>query len=121
MEVIAAWLREHTAFVADPEGPSDSIELLRDPVLQLRRIAQTYTAEGDCDDAAMLAAALGCAAGFPVRFRVVGFTPDPRGPVVHVFTELYHAPAWRPLDVTRPVDPTERFPVPVTRTWVYYV
>ena len=81
-QAIRAWLQKHFRFVRDPLG----VELLRDPQYQLRQwMAQGYIS-GDCDDVAILGAALGKAVGIGARFMAVGFRPG--GPLVHVYTIL---------------------------------
>jgi transglutaminase-like putative cysteine protease len=65
--------------------------------------AQGY-ARGDCDDVAILGAALGKAAGFPARFVLLGFG-GPMAPYQHVFTEIGTRQGWMNLDVTRPRHP----------------
>lgn len=88
-------------FVEDPPG----VELVRSPALMLHELTRTGCVEGDCDDLAVLAAALGVAAGFPTRFRVVGFTED--GPYGHVWTEIIDPRTGYVTDVDlfRPDDP----------------
>lgn len=68
-EDLRAWIAAHTEFQPDPEAT----ELLRAPELMIRA-AQTYgVARGDCDDVAMLAAALSLAAGYGARYVVLDF------------------------------------------------
>jgi hypothetical protein len=83
--------------LSDPSG----VELLHDPVLLLEDIRERGQARGDCDDVAVLGAALGGAMGLSARFVVVGFR-GPNEPFEHVWTELYDGTTWRELDVTRP-------------------
>ena len=79
------------------------LEWVMAPAAQLAYVKAQGCVEGDCDDAAVLAAALGEALGFPARFAVLGFLGR-RGPISHVFTELEVPGAgWYELDVTRPV------------------
>lgn len=94
---IRRWLGSRFRFLRDPTG----IELLRGPVALLDDVARVGYALGDCDDAAVLGAALGRAAGLPARFVVFGWT-GPDGPFTHVFAELGAGPRWIDLDVTRP-------------------
>ena len=94
---IRHYVEGHTQFLRDPDGA----ELLHDPVWQVRRILTQGTVYADCDDVAMLAAALGKAVGLRARFVVVGFHEN--GPLQHVWTEL-RSPAggpWVELDTTR--------------------
>lgn len=81
-QAIRAWLQRHFRFVRDPLG----VELIRTPEYQLRQWMTAGFITGDCDDVAVLGAALGKAVGIGARFVAVGF--QPRGPLVHVFTIL---------------------------------
>ena len=95
---IRAFLAAHVRFQLDPLG----VELIRTPSYLLRQIEDTGRAEGDCDDVAVLGAALGMAAGIPARYVLVGLTPG--DPFEHVYAELLTA--WGPvdLDTTRPAQ-----------------
>lgn len=100
---VRAWLARSFKFVPDPVG----VELLRDPEYQLRELDTRGMVLGDCDDAAILGAAMAKAVGIRASFVAVGFTPG--GPLRHVFTVLTGPAAgainWRTpvsLDVTRP-------------------
>lgn len=86
------WLEGHVSFMPDPLVNGD---VLRAPDYVLGQIERTGAARIDCDDCAMLSAALGKAIGLPARFRVLGF---PRW--AHVYTELLTKDGWLPLDVT---------------------
>jgi transglutaminase-like putative cysteine protease len=90
------WLVSHWQFVRDPSG----IELIHRPERLLDQIRTQGYALGDCDDAAILGAALGKIVGFPARFVVLGFF-GPSRPFSHVFTELWVTQSWCELDVTR--------------------
>jgi len=94
---LRAWVAAHTRYLNDPPG----MELLRTPSFLLDRIGRDGVVEGDCDDMALLTAALGLAAGLAPRFQVVGFA-GPDGPLSHVFTELLTPRGWIEMDVTRP-------------------
>lgn len=93
------WLTIHTQFTPDP----DDTELVRTPIEQLTRIAQSGVMRGDCDDVATLAAALTKALGRRARYVVLGFIePGPATPYRHVYAEMLTAPdVWRDFDVTR--------------------
>lgn len=110
---IRRWLGNRFRFLRDPEG----VELLRTPDALLDDIARGGYTSGDCDDAAVLGAALGRAAGLPARFVVFGWAGS-EGPFTHVFAELGAGPGsrWIDLDVTRP-----RRRLPPTRTAVLNV
>jgi transglutaminase-like putative cysteine protease len=94
---IREWLSDHFQFENDPRG----VELITTPRYLLDRIAARYYAQGDCDDAAILGAALGKAVGLRARFVILGFH-RPAAPYSHVFTILRGAGVWHSLDVTKP-------------------
>jgi len=100
---IQAFLKEHFQFVNDPRG----VELLVPPKAMLQTIARRGVVTGDCDEAAILGAALGKAIGIRACFVVLGFR-GPRGPLSHVYTVLRGSSGWVSLDITRP----ERGPFP---------
>lgn len=99
---LRTWLTTHTQFLADPVG----IELVRTPHEQLVTIARDGVMRGDCDDVAVLAAAMTRALGAPARFAVLGFgAPGPRAAYRHIYAEMQTAPGvWRDFDVTRRPD-----------------
>lgn len=113
-QAIREWMQRHYRFVRDPVG----VELLRDPEYQLGQWMQRGYIAGDCDDAAVLGAALGKAVGLVASFYAVGFSP--RGPLVHVYTVLT-PPNQRgigsgvDLDVTRPATTRARILRSITR------
>ena len=94
---IRDWVEDHVEFVRDP----DRGEMLHGPVWQINQIRQHDVVYVDCDDVAMLAAALGRAIGLRARFVVVAFGRN--APYRHVWTEL--APpnknVWIDVDITR--------------------
>lgn len=98
-QAIRDWLDSHTDFLRDPDG----VEMLHGPVWQVNQIRTHGTEQVDCDDVAMLGAALGKAIGLRARFVVVGFD-SPRAAYRHVWAEL--SPRgnvkWVDMDVTRP-------------------
>lgn len=94
------WVDTHTEFLADPTHA----EGLTPPEKLVRSIAQRGIAQCDCDDVAMLAAALGLSIGLRARFVVVAFGVAP-SPFAHVWCDLA-GPAgtqWLSVDPTRPV------------------
>lgn len=113
---IRAWLETVVEFRRDPTGN----ELLYTP----SRLASLLRSRGpplyiDCDDVAVLAAALGRAVGLKARFVVVGFgSPNP--PLRHVWTELADPfrGRWYEMDVTRTAQPLGRA---ITRRVVVHV
>lgn len=98
---IRDWLENHTQFLRDPHG----VEMLHGPVWQVQQIQKNGVVQVDCDDVAMLAAALGKSVGLRARFVVVGFD-NPKAPYRHVWAELGppNVPAWVDMDITRPAQ-----------------
>lgn len=91
------WLAQNFRFVSDPVG----VELVRTPDYLLRQFHTYGYMSGDCDDVAVLGAALGKAVGIPAKFVAIGFKIG--GSLAHVFTLLL--PRSAPivsLDVTKP-------------------
>lgn len=73
------------------------VELLHDPDTLL---AQWPAMPGDCDDAAILTAALGRLLGFPAKFRAVAV--HPLRAFHHVYALLRGPGGWRTFDITHP-------------------
>jgi hypothetical protein len=103
IHAIRNWLASTIAFTRDPEGQ----ELLYTP----QRALHILTTRGpplrlDCDDVAMLAAALGGSVGLRSRFQVVGFL-SPNAPYRHVWADLQSPTGgpWVQMDVTRTHQP----------------
>ena len=98
---IRNWLETRTEFLRDP----DSVEMLHGPAWQVKQVQRNGRVYVDCDDVAMLAAALGKAVGLRARFVVVGFD-SPASPFRHVWTELSPrtSSAWVDMDTTRPAQ-----------------
>jgi len=88
------WLAAHFRFQSDP----DAYEAIWTPPDQLAQINRRGYARGDCDDAAVLGAALALASGLPVRFVLLGFEPGSMSPLTHV----YAVAGGIDLDVTKP-------------------
>lgn len=105
--MLRLWLAQHFQFQRDPTGRGvfggiEELELLQDPLILLQQITSSYVARGDCDDAAILGAALALGAPVPfsgVRFALVGL--DVNEPYQHVLTEVLTSRGWLDLDVTR--------------------
>ena len=97
---IRNWLASNIEFTRDPSGA----ELLYTPA----RLVKILTTRGpplriDCDDVAVLAAALGSSLGLKARFQLVGFLSQ-NAPIRHVWTELQSSSGdrrWVQMDVTR--------------------
>lgn len=107
--LIRAWLERHVSFLRDPLGT----EALHSPELMLEQVNQRGRTDVDCDDVAILAAALGLSIGLPARFVLLG---KERRAFEHVFTELQdpRTGEWFELDTTRPdqgVDVARDYPV----------
>lgn len=84
---VHAWMRDNIRYTRDPDG----IE---------RVCGAQYTLlhrQGDCDDMAILEAALLVAIGHPVRFVAVAFQPDFFS---HVYIETLIGDQWLPSDPT---------------------
>lgn len=78
-------------------------ELLIHPGEALTTLRERGTLWGDCDDAAMLAAALLVVQGFQVRFKAI--EQRPAGDFGHVFLEYWFDDHWTPLDTTTDTAP----------------
>lgn len=98
-EALHWWLTQHVDFLPDPE-PEPGDELLRAPDHLLREVRAYGYARGDCDDAAMLAAAMATAVGLPARFVALAWGAPPQ--FGHVYAEVDTVNGWYPLDVTEP-------------------
>jgi transglutaminase-like putative cysteine protease len=101
---VGYWLGERFQFVRDPVD----VELLHEPRYMLDAITSRGFFQGDCDDAAVLGAALGKAIGLRARLRAIGF--DKVGPFSHVIADVRTPRGWVQLDVTRPAQ-FDRLPV----------
>jgi hypothetical protein len=106
--VIRDFLQRIWKFVDDPPDR----ELLRDPENMMHEYDATGAVMGDCDEAAILGAALGKAAGLDATFTVLGWDdasssmPGQPPRYSHVFASLLTrdgAPV--DLDVTKPAGP----------------
>lgn len=109
---IREWLRRYFRFVDDPAG----LELQRDPENLLNEYAATNRIIGDCDEAAVLGAALGKAIGLGACFTVLAFSPSDGGDgsFSHVFATLLTDDGRAVnLDVTKPAGSV---PPPI-RVW----
>jgi len=96
-QLIREFVDYAVTFTPDPLG----LELVKSPEYMLREFFAQGEAFGDCDDVAVLAAALGMAVGIPARFTLLGFSPTQ--PFRHVLTELYTpCQGWVEMDTTRP-------------------
>lgn len=94
-EAVQEWVRGNIQFVRDVRG----IEMLTPPAYLLR------TRAGDCDDQAMLVAALVESIGLPARLVAGG--PDAQT-FVHVWAEVNINGNWRAAETTEPYAFGER-------------
>lgn len=111
---IRDWLDSRFRYVNDPLG----VELLRDPISMFAEIKGQGFTQGDCDEAAVMAAILGMANGIPVRFRALAFY-RPDAPFSHVVADLQTSTGWAPIDITKPVN--MEVPPVATRTLIQAV
>jgi hypothetical protein len=95
---IGRWLADHFLFIRDPLG----VELLHEPRYMLQVIDTRAFFQGDCDDAAVLGAALAKAVGLRARFRAIGFRRG--GLLSHVIADVRTPSGWVQYDVTRPAQ-----------------
>lgn len=99
-QAIRDWMRDHVHFLRDPKGA----ELNHSPEWMLKQIQAQGITNVDCDDAAVLSAALGKSIGLRARFVCVAFHSRRAG-FAHVWTDLASPikakPVWLDMDVTR--------------------
>ncbi len=96
LSALLEWVQEHWHYVRDPT----SVELVQTPALMLREIRLRGEVQGDCDDAAVLFAALAESAGYPTRFVVQG----PAGDLFrHVVIEVQAGGRWLAVDPSQGV------------------
>jgi transglutaminase-like putative cysteine protease len=99
--LIRRWIEPRVYFLADPLYA----EALHAPAWQIRQILTRGVIGVDCDDVAMLAAAMGLSIGLKARYVLAGFG-SPQAPFRHVWTELsaVQRPQWIAIDPTRPAQ-----------------
>lgn len=90
IHAIWEWVKDHVTYIRDIH----EVETLHWPTQVLE---QMY---GDCDDQAMLVAALLESVGIPTRFKAVGFSP---GQLSHVYAQARLGSGWIALETTQPV------------------
>lgn len=100
--ILREWVASRTVFLADPLYT----EALHEPAAMVQGILRRGVIQLDCDDVAVLTAALGLSIGLRARFIVVGFR-SPAAPFQHVWCELSGVgrTAWVVVDPTRPSQP----------------
>lgn len=89
------------ALLYDVRDPEDDVEVLHTPHELAQQLLSDGFARGDCDDAAVIGAALARALGFPVRLVALGFAGE-MGPLTHVYADVWTGRRWADLDVTKP-------------------
>lgn len=85
-----SWVQHNIRYIQDPQ----SVELVQTPQKTLQWRA------GDCDDQAVLIAALLDSIGHPVQFMAMGFRG---GPLAHVLTRTKIGTQWVAVETIRPV------------------
>lgn len=97
VRALESWLRLRVTIIDEFE------ELLISPKIMIQQIWDKGRSAGDCDDLAMLSAAILASAGAETRFIAVGELTD--GSFSHVFTQ-YRFPNWndwQSFDITIPI------------------
>jgi len=107
VEAIHKYVRDDIRYVKDIDG----IETVASPRETM------LSGQGDCDDKALLAAALLMGLGHQVRFVAVGDAP---GDFSHVLIETMVGRRWWPVETTEPVD-VGWYPTSLPYRLVYYV
>lgn len=82
-KALARFVQENVRYVRDPNG----IEQLHDPVYMVEQIIKG-TAQGDCDDQALLLASLLLSVGHQPYFAIVKYGKD-MGAYNHIYTVVY--------------------------------
>ena len=97
--LIRNWLEDHTSFLRDPT----TVEGVHTPRVMIDTIRSQGAAFVDCDDIAVLSAAMGMSIGLRARFVLLAFDA-PNAPFRHVYTELLDPVhrVWIEQDITRP-------------------
>lgn len=91
------WMKYNIIYTRDPY----MVERLQSPDVTLR------VKSGDCDDMAILGAALLESLGIPVRFHLTGNAP---GQYSHIFIDYKFSGTWHPFDVTLATYAGDRIP-----------
>lgn len=104
--ILRDWVTDRVRFLPDPTYA----ETLHDPLWSLDQILTRGQVQLDCDDVAMLAAALGLSIGLRARFVVVAFL-SPNAPYTHVWADLGNGRSWVTVDPTRPLQGLAGLPI----------
>lgn len=91
IEALHNFVRDNIRYVHDVRG----VETLQAPEITLQ------VKQGDCDDKALLLAALLESVGYKTRFRAVGFSGEN---LTHVLTDVFRGGEWIPLETTMNVE-----------------
>jgi hypothetical protein len=106
-EAVYSWVKKSGAFQRDPF----QCEQVVDPLLSMRSVIEAKRAgayhgpavfQGDCDQFALLVAALGGVLGFSYRFSTARVDPQRPDEFSHVWAELLVDNEWLPLDASTP-------------------
>ena len=98
---VQAWVQQHIRYTRDP----DDLESLQEPSKTVE------LGQGDCDDQAMLVAALLASIGARTRFHAIGAEP---GVFSHVFAEVLIDGSWFALETTEDWSFCQRYPNPTS-------
>lgn len=90
INAVQNWVRNNIRYTLDPYD----VETLQTPAVTLTE------KHGDCDDHAILVAALLNAIGHPARFRAVSVIGDSR--LCHVYAETKIGNGWHSVETTEP-------------------
>ena len=93
IKALHRYVQKRIQYVRDIRG----VETIATPLVTIQ------TGQGDCDDQAVLLAALLESIGHRTRF--VAIKQNSFGPFVHVFTEAKIGPEWIPLETTENMRP----------------
>jgi transglutaminase-like putative cysteine protease len=102
VEAVRNFVGSSVLLVGEPD------ELIISPRLMLANIEDSGRIYGDCDDAAVLVAALLYGIGIPVRFKAINQAAD--GSYQHVFAEYNLGGGWMALDTTALAPPVYEAP-----------
>lgn len=95
-QAVRHYVGAHVKFLRDPT----SVEYTKTPRQMLDEIRQFGVTLVDCDDAAVLAAALATVIGLPARFRALRYD----GQFLHVIADVWDGGTWVDMDVTKPAQ-----------------
>jgi hypothetical protein len=82
---IGEFVKKHVRYVKDPVGT----ESLQAPDMMIRMMKDAGYTMGDCDDMALLTAAMLMSVGIRPRFRAVRYRGDENGNFNHIYVVVY--------------------------------